>query len=113
MQSTLDAAELTQMNRKGEFTGCVVSGPLAFDNAISREAAKHKGISDPVAGNADVILVPEIVVGNALTKMLIFFTDLRLAGTFLGTKKPIIAASRSDTPENKYRSILVGLFMNL
>ena len=111
MPSTVDAAKLAEMNRNGEIPDCVVSGPLAFDNAINAEAAAHKGIDDPVAGHADIILVPEIVTGNVLTKSLIFFTQLKLAGTFLGTKCPIIACSRSDSAENKYRSIAVGLFL--
>ena len=111
MISTVEADELTKMNKNGEIKDCIVSGPLAFDNAISAEAASHKGIDDPVAGHADIILVPEIVTGNVLTKTLIFFTDLKLAGTFVGTKCPIIAASRSDSPENKFRSILIGLFL--
>ena len=113
MPSTVDAAKLAEMNKNGEIKDCIVAGPLAFDNAISAEAAAHKGIDDPVAGHADIILVPEIVTGNVLTKSLIFFTDLKLSGTFLGTKCPIIAASRSDSPENKYRSILVGLFLGI
>ena len=111
MPSTVDAAALAEMNRNGEIENCIVSGPLAFDNAINAEAAAHKGIDDPVAGHADVILVPEIVTGNVLTKSLIFFTQLKMAGTFLGTKCPIVACSRSDSAENKYRAILTGLFL--
>ena len=113
MPSTADADALRQMSEAGEFANAVVYGPLAFDNAVSREAAEHKRIDSPVAGCADVILVPEIVVGNVLTKSLIFFTDLKSAGTFTGTKCPIIAASRTDTPANKYRSILTGLFLGM
>lgn len=113
MPSTVDADLLRQKSDEGLFKDCVVYGPLAFDNAISKEAAKHKRINSEVAGCADIILVPEIVVGNALTKSLIFFSDLKLAGTFVGTKTPIIGASRTDTLENKYRAILLGLFLGL
>lgn len=109
--STVDAKELKQASEAGEFEQCIVSGPFALDNAISKAAAEHKGINDPVAGNADILLVPDLCVGNTLTKSLIFFTEMKLAGTLLGTKAPLIAASRTDTPENKYRSILIGLLM--
>lgn len=109
--STVDAEELKQASEAGEFEHCIVSGPFALDNAISKAAAEHKGINDSVAGNADILLVPDLCVGNTLTKSLIFFTEMKLAGTLLGTKVPLIAASRTDTPENKYRSILIGLLM--
>lgn len=109
--STVDAKELKQASEAGEFEQCIVSGPFALDNAISKAAAEHKRIDDPVAGNADILLVPDLCVGNTLTKSLIFFTEMKLAGTLLGTKAPLIAASRTDTPENKYRSILIGLLM--
>lgn len=109
--STVDAELLKKASEKGEFEHCIVSGPFALDNAISKTAAMHKGINDPVAGNADVLLVPDLCVGNTLTKSLVFFTDMKSAGTLLGTKVPLIAASRTDTPENKYLSILLGLLM--
>lgn len=109
--STVDADLLKKASAEGEFEHCIVSGPFALDNAISKTAAIHKGINDPVAGNADILLVPDLCVGNTLTKSLIFFTDLKSAGTLLGTKAPLIAASRTDTPENKYLSILIGLLM--
>ena len=113
MSSTVDADLLRQANENGEMPGCIVYGPLAFDNAISKEAAMHKHIDSVVAGNADVILVPEICVGNALTKSLIFFTDLKMAGAVLGTTAPIIMTSRTDTPENKYNAILIALLQAL
>lgn len=109
--STIDAELLKKASEKGEFEHCIVSGPFALDNAISKTAAMHKGINDPVAGNADILLVPDLCVGNTLTKSLVFFTDMKSAGTLLGTKVPLIAASRTDTPENKYLSILLGLLM--
>lgn len=109
--STVDAELLKKASEKGEFEHCIVSGPFALDNAISKTAAMHKGINDPVAGNADILLVPDLCVGNTLTKSLVFFTDMKSAGTLLGTKVPLIAASRTDTPENKYLSILLGLLM--
>lgn len=108
--STTDAVALKEAN---DIEGCIIGGPFALDNAISSEAARHKGIDDPVCGHADILLVPDLCVGNVLTKSLIFFTDLKMAGTLLGTRKPLIAASRTDTPENKYRSILIGLLQSI
>ncbi len=68
---------MKEAGKAGEFDHCIVSGPFALDNAISKEAALHKGIDDPVAGNADILLVPDLCVGNTLTKSLIFFTDIK------------------------------------
>ncbi|WP_320967266.1 phosphate acyltransferase, partial [Hungatella sp.] len=93
--------------------GCIVEGPLGFDNAVSREAAEHKGIDSQVAGQADIIVVPDLCSGNILTKSIIFFTNMPSCGTLLGTSVPVIAVSRTDTPENKYRGILVSLLCAL
>ena len=71
MEATVDAKELQDMNMRGEITGCIVGGPLALDNAISEEAANHKGIDNPVAGDADIVLVPNIEAGNIFYKSLI------------------------------------------
>jgi phosphate butyryltransferase len=84
MQATLDAAELVRMNQSGELTGCVVAGPFALDNAVSIEAAKHKGIDDPVAGNADILLMPSIEAGNMLYKSIVFFAKGKIAGIVVG-----------------------------
>ena len=111
--STVDAAELARDNREGRIRGCIVEGPLGFDNAVSREAAKHKGIDSQVAGQADIIVVPDLCSGNILTKSIIFFTNMPSCGTLLGTSVPVIAVSRTDTPENKYRGILVSLLCAL
>lgn len=111
--STVDAAELARDNREGRIRGCIVEGPLGFDNAVSREAAKHKGIDSQVAGQADIIVVPDLCSGNILTKSIIFFTNMPSCGTLLGTSVPVIAVSRTDTPEDKYRGILVSLLCAL
>ena len=111
MKATLDAAELVKMNKDGELTGCVVAGPLALDNAVSPEAAKHKGITDPVAGNADILLVPYIEAGNMVYKSIVFFARGQIAGIIVGAKVPVIVTSRADSDIAKLNSIAIGVLM--
>ena len=90
--------------------GCMLSGPLALDGAISMESVKHKGIvNDPVAGQADILLVPYIEVGNVLYKAITYFAGKTMASSVCGGSHPVIITSRSDTPENKYYSILLAV----
>lgn len=96
MPSTLDAAALTVMAARGQITGGRVDGPLAFDNAINLDAAKTKGIVSPVAGEADILLVPDLEAGNMLAKQLIYFAGATAAGIVLGARVPIVLTSRSD-----------------
>ncbi len=96
MPSTLDAAALTVMAARGQITGAKVDGPLAFDNAISMDAARTKGIVSPVAGQADILLVPDLEAGNMLAKQLIYFAGATAAGLVLGARVPIVLTSRSD-----------------
>ncbi len=96
MPATLDAAALTVMAARGQIAGARVDGPLAFDNAISMAAAKTKGIVSPVAGQADILLVPDLEAGNMLAKQLIYFADAIAAGLILGARVPIVLTSRSD-----------------
>ncbi|WP_294925988.1 bifunctional enoyl-CoA hydratase/phosphate acetyltransferase [uncultured Paracoccus sp.] len=96
MPATLDAAALTVMAARGQITGALVDGPLAFDNAISPEAAATKGIVSPVAGQADILLVPDLEAGNMLAKQLIYFGGATAAGLVLGARVPIVLTSRSD-----------------
>jgi phosphate acetyltransferase len=96
MPATLDAAALTVMAARGQISGGRVDGPLAFDNAISPDAARTKGIVSPVAGNADVLLVPDLEAGNMLAKQLIYFADAIAAGLVLGARVPIVLTSRAD-----------------
>ena len=109
MEATIHAKELEDMNRNGKITGCTVAGPLALDNAISKEAAIHKGIESPVAGEADILLVPAIEAGNVLYKSLTFFAEAKNAGLIIGTKAPIVLTSRSDSEEAKLYSIALGV----
>ena len=108
MPDTVDAGELQKMNEEGLIKGCIVGGPFALDNAISPEAAKHKGITHPVAGIADILLAPDIEAGNILYKSMVFFAKSKNAGIIVGAKAPIILTSRADSSEAKLNSILLG-----
>lgn len=97
MPATLDAAALTVMAARGQITGALVDGPLAFDNAISMAAAHAKGIASQVAGQADILLVPDLEAGNILAKQLVYFAGADAAGIVLGARLPIILTSRADS----------------
>ncbi|WP_335870630.1 phosphate butyryltransferase [Bacillus sp. 2205SS5-2] len=109
MEATLDAAALTQMNRRGQIKDCLIDGPLALDNAISMEAAKHKGISGEVAGQADILLVPNIDTGNALYKSLVYFAQAKVGAVIAGAKVPIVLTSRADSSESKLHSLALAI----
>lgn len=95
--STIDAAALCKMADRGQITGAVLDGPLAMDNAISPEAAKTKGITSPVAGDADILVAPDLEAGNILAKQLTFLANADAAGLVLGARVPIILTSRADS----------------
>ncbi len=109
MPCTVDAAVLTQMNRRGEFPGCVIDGPLAFDNVVSAHSIKVKKINSPVAGDADILIVPSIETGNILYKALMYMGGAKSAGLVVGTRVPVILTSRADSPETKFASIALGI----
>jgi phosphate butyryltransferase len=109
MQTTIDAATLTMMNKRGQITGCVIDGPLGLDNAVSAFAAEHKGIQSEVAGSADILLVPTIEVGNALYKSLVYFAKAKVGAIIAGAKSPIVLTSRADTAESKLYSLALAL----
>lgn len=111
MQATVDAAELVRMNEAGELTGCTLGGPFALDNAVSVEASKHKGITHPVAGYADILMVPTIEAGNMLYKSMVFFARSKNAGIIVGAKAPVVLTSRADSDEAKLNSIAIGTLM--
>jgi phosphotransacetylase/acyl dehydratase len=108
IQSTLDAAALCKMADRGQITGGVLDGPLAFDNAISEAAAKIKGITSPVAGQADILLVPDLEAGNMLAKNMSFLADADAAGIVLGAKVPVILTSRADSVRARMASCAVA-----
>ncbi len=108
MQATLDAALLSKMNQRDQIRNCLIDGPLAFDNAISLESAIHKGIRSDVAGDTDLLLMPDIEVGNVLYKSLVFFAHAGVAAVILGAIAPIVLTSRSDSDQAKYDSIVLA-----
>ncbi|MGE5421501.1 MAG: bifunctional enoyl-CoA hydratase/phosphate acetyltransferase [Chloroflexota bacterium] len=108
MEATLDAALLSKMNQRDQIKNCIIDGPLAFDNAVSLESAKHKGIRSEVAGDTDLLLMPDIEVGNVLYKSLVFFAKANVASIILGAAVPIVLTSRSDSEKAKYDSILLA-----
>lgn len=109
MPVTLEYKELKEMWERGEIEGGIVDGPFALDNAVSEESAKIKGIVSPVAGDADILLCPDIEAGNILYKSLSCLGNARNGGIVLGAKKPIILTSRADSKESKIISILLAL----
>ncbi|RLJ61662.1 bifunctional enoyl-CoA hydratase/phosphate acetyltransferase [Sulfurisoma sediminicola] len=111
MQATLDAAALCKMADRGQITGGLLDGPLAFDNAISIVAARTKGIKSAVAGQADILLVPDIESGNMLAKQLEYLADALAAGIVLGARVPIVLTSRADSAETRTASTAVALVM--
>jgi phosphate acetyltransferase len=109
MQATLDAAALCKMAERKQITGAVLDGPLAFDNAISKEAAKTKGIKSEVAGDPDILLAPDLEAGNILAKQLSFLANADSAGIVLGARVPIILTSRADSVRSRIASAGVAM----
>jgi phosphotransacetylase len=111
MPSTLDAAALAKMSQRGQIKGCLIDGPLAMDNAIDPDAARHKQIVSDVAGDADILLAPNIEAGNILVKSLIFLYKARSCGIITGARVPLVVTSRAESSAAKYYSILLALAM--
>jgi phosphate acetyltransferase len=109
MQATLDAAALCKMAERGQIKGGLLDGPLAFDNAISKEAARIKGIASAVAGDPDILLVPDLESGNMLAKQLSFLANADSAGLVLGARVPIILTSRADSVRSRIASCAVAM----
>lgn len=109
MPVTVEAAELTRMNKEGRITGCIVDGPLSLDLAIDAEAAKHKGATDrPIQGDADILLFPDIHAGNLVYKAMVHTASLKNGNILTGTKAPVILTSRSDSVDVKVNSLALG-----
>lgn len=111
MPATVDAVELQKMNQAGELSGCIVSGPLQMDNAVDKHAVEVKGIDDPVAGEADILVVPAIEAGNVLLKTAKYLGGWTFGGVVVGAKVPIVVCSRSDGEAAKLVSIAVSCMM--
>lgn len=109
MPETIDAAMLSKANERGQIKGCMVDGPLALDNALSVEAAKAKSIKSPVAGHADILLMPNLCTGNALDKSLRYFAELKTGSAVIGANVPIIMTSRSDSAQNKLHAVALSV----
>jgi phosphate acetyltransferase len=109
MPATLDAAALCKMADRGQITGGLLDGPLAFDNAISRDAAKTKGIASEVAGDPDILLAPDLEAGNMMAKLLSFLANSDSAGLVLGAKVPVILTSRADSIRSRIASCAVAV----
>ena len=106
MPAAVEAALLAKMADRGQIKGAIVDGPLALDNAVSLHSAQVKGIDSPVAGQADILIVPDIEAGNVLYKAIVYFgQESRVAGVIAGAKAPVVLTSRSDSHQAKLDSI--------
>lgn len=108
MPATIDASLLSKMNDRGQIKGCIVDGPLALDNALSEDAAHHKGIKGEVAGKADILVFPNIESANVMYKALTYTDKTRNGGILVGTSAPVILTSRADSCETKVNSIALA-----
>lgn len=108
MQATVDAKTLIERNQQGIIQGCDIGGPFALDNAIDKQAAIHKGIKDPMAGDVDLLLMPQIESGNIFYKSMMFLAHAKSASVIAGATKPIVLTSRADSKESKFYSIALG-----
>jgi len=108
MPATLDAAMLSKMSERGQIKGCIIDGPLALDNALSVEAAEHKGITGEVAGKADILLMPNIEAGNIMYKTLSYTTRSKSGAILVGTSAPVVLTSRNDSHETKMNAIALA-----
>jgi len=109
MPETVEAAALAKMCDRNQIRGCIVDGPLGLDNAVSEESARHKGVDGPVAGRADILLVPNIVAGNVIYKTLVYFGQVETAAILTGARAPIVLTSRSDSPEARLNSLALAI----
>ena len=108
MPSSIEAQKVMELANK-ENVDALVHGPLAFDNAISEEAAKIKNIKNEVAGKADILLVPNLETGNSLSKIMVYFMDACAAGIVIGGKVPVVVPSRADSKISKLSSIMAAV----
>lgn len=111
IESTMHAAMLTVMNQRGQIKACIIDGPFAIDNAVSKKAAEHKGIKSAVAGDADILVAPELNSGNILYKSLMFLGGCTSAAVIMGARVPIVLTSRADTDKSKMMSIALAAAM--
>ncbi len=111
MPVTRDAVILSMMNKRGEIKGCTVEGPLSLDLALSRHSAETKGVKGEVAGNADIIIAPDISCGNMIYKSISTIRQTPLAGVVTGSRTPVIIVSRADQTKTKLYSVGAGIYL--
>ena len=109
MEETIKAGVISKMNQRKQITGCIIDGPLALDNAVSEFAAQKKGITSPVAGRADILILPDIAAGNIFGKALTYYANYQVGHTLVGTKVPVIIPSRADKSEVKFNCIALSI----
>ena len=112
IQSMVDGDTLAKMNERNEITDCIIAGPISFDLAVSEESARHKGYTHPVAGKADILIMPNLETGNGVIKAITCFAKYKGGGIIAGTAKPLIFTSRSDTDETKLNSIALAIYLS-
>jgi len=108
MPESVDAGKLKEMNLNGEITGCIVEGPISYDIAMNKESGIIKGFVSPVAGDPDILIVPNITAGNILGKCLVYSAGAKMAGFIVGAKVPIVLTSRGSSSEEKYLSLVIS-----
>lgn len=108
MPESVDAGKLKEMNLSGEITGCIVEGPISYDIAMNKESGEIKGFVSPVAGDPDILIVPNITCGNILGKCLVYSAGAKMAGFIVGAKVPIVLTSRGSSAEEKYLSLVIS-----
>jgi len=109
MEETIKAGVISKMNQRGQITGCIIDGPLALDNAISEFAARKKGINSPVAGKADILIVPDIAAGNILGKAFTYYANYQVGHTLIGAMAPVIIPSRANKSDVKLNCIAFSI----
>jgi len=108
MPEAVDGGKLKEMNQKGEITGCIIEGPISYDIAMNKESGIIKGFNSPVAGDPDILVVPNITAGNILGKCLVYSAGAKMAGFIVGAKVPIVLTSRGSSAEEKYLSLVIS-----
>jgi phosphotransacetylase len=108
MPSSMEAAEVVRLANNGAVKGAIVDGPFGFDNAVSPEAARIKGVASPVAGQADILVVPNLEAGNFLFKQMVYFMSATAAGVVMGAKVPVVLTSRADPPEARLAAAVIA-----
>ncbi len=111
MPSSVEGAEIVERAQNGEINNCIIDGPFGFDLAVSPDAANIKGIDSPVAGRADIVVVPNIEMGNGLFKMMVYFMSGLAAGIVMGARVPIVLTSRADPPEARFAATLIAAIL--